>query len=198
MIDGVLVLAGGRGRRLGMPKAWLGWDGQPLLLRILDRLTQLSAEPPIVVAHPGQELPHGDYQRVDDRITDCGPLAGMAAGLKACAERYSSARIAVTGCDYPFAEAVLFETLAHMTPAAAVVLPRWRGRTHPLHAIWSADLWVECHRSVAAGQLAVQSLVQNTSHHVVDATEIDALADPDRALLNLNDRADLKRARASS
>ncbi len=161
-------------------------------------MTQLSAEPPIVVAHPGQELPHGDYQRVDDRITDCGPLAGMAAGLKACAERYSSARIAVTGCDYPFAEAVLFETLAHMTPAAAVVLPRWRGRTHPLHAIWSADLWVECHRSVAAGQLAVQSLVQNTSHHVVDATEIDALADPDRALLNLNDRADLKRARASS
>jgi molybdopterin-guanine dinucleotide biosynthesis protein A len=198
MINGVLVLAGGRGRRLGMPKAWLDWDGRPLLLRILDRLAPLAAEPPIVVARPGQALPDGNYQRVDDRITDCGPLAGLAAGLKACADRHPGARIAVTGCDYPYAKATLFETLATLAPEAAVVLPSWRGKTHPLHAIWSADLWIECDRAVTAGDLAVHSLVQRTPHHFVDATEIESLTDPARVLLNLNDRADLKRARASS
>ena len=198
MINGVLLLAGGHGRRLGMPKPWLDWDGQPLLLRMLDRLAPLAAEPPIVVARPGQALPDGDYQRVDDRITDCGPLAGLAAGLKAFADSDPGARIAVTGCDYPYAKATVFETLAALAPEATVVLPSLRGKTHPLHAIWSADLWIECDRAVTAGDLAVHSLLQRTAHHIVDAAEIESLTDPARSLLNLNDRGDLKQARASS
>lgn len=198
MINGLLILAGGRGDRLGMPKAWLDWDGQPLLLRILDRLAPLAPESPIVVAQPGQELPDGDYRRVDDRIADAGPLAGLAAGLNEHANSRTDARIAVVGCDYPFADRGLFEALADLAPDAAVVLPRWGSRTHPLHAIWNAELWLECDRAVAAGQLAVYALLQRVSHRVIDASEIDALTDPERVLLNLNDRNDLKRARAFS
>lgn len=198
MIDGLLVLAGGRGRRLGMPKAWLDWGGQPLLLRILDRLAPLAPEPPIVVAQANQELPDGDYRRVDDRIADSGPLAGLAAGLNEHANHKTDARIAVVGCDYPFAHPRLFKALAELFPEAAVALPRWGSRTHPLHAIWSAELWVECDRAIAAGQLAVHALLQGVPHRIIDATEIDALTDPERVLLNLNDRDDLKRARALS
>jgi molybdopterin-guanine dinucleotide biosynthesis protein A len=130
MINGLLVLAGGRGRRIGTPKAWLQWDGQPLLLRILDRLSPLAPEPPIVVAQPGQELPSGHYRRVDDQIPDSGPLAGLAAGLKKYAKDKPDARIAIVGCDYPFADAKVFEALAELAPKAAIVLPRWGSRTH--------------------------------------------------------------------
>jgi molybdopterin-guanine dinucleotide biosynthesis protein A len=167
MINGLLVLAGGSGRRLGTPKAWLEWDGQPLLLRIIDRLSRLALEPPIVVAQPGQELPSGDYRRVDDQIPDSGPLAGLAAGLKRHAKDKPYARIAVIGCDYPFAD------------------PK-------------AELWVECDRAVAAGELAVHALLRRVPHHVVDAAEVNASTDLERALLNLNDRDDLRRARAFS
>ncbi len=198
MIDGLLVLAGGRGHRLGMPKAWLEWNGQPLLLRILDRLASLAPEPTIVVAQPGQELPNGKYRRVDDLIADSGPLAGLAAGLAKHAKNKTDAHIAVVGCDYPFAHPKVFEALVELAPDAAVVLPRWGGRTHPLHAVWSADLWVECDRAVAAGKLAVHTLLKCVPHRVIDAAEIDALTDPERVLLNLNDRDDLKRARALS
>lgn len=198
MIDGLLVLAGGHGNRLGMPKAWLEWDGRPLLLRILDRLATLAPESPIVVAQPGQELPDGDYRRVDDRVPDSGPVAGLAAGLNEHANSRTDARIAVVGCDYPFADPKVFEALAEFAPDAAVALPRWGSRTHPLHAIWNAELWLECDRAIAAGQLAVRALVQCLPHHVIDAGEIDGLTDPERVLLNLNDRDDLKRARAFS
>jgi molybdopterin-guanine dinucleotide biosynthesis protein A len=198
MIDGLLVLAGGHGRRLGMPKAWIEWDGQPLLLRILDRLAPLAPEPPIVVAQPGQELPDGNYQRADDQIADSGPLAGLAVGLNKHANNKPDARIAVVGCDYPFADPRVFKALAELAPDAVAILPRWGSRTHPLHAIWSAKLWVECDRAVAAGQLAVHALLQRVPHRVIDAAEIDALTDPERVLLNLNDRDDLKRARAFS
>lgn len=198
MIAGVLILAGGRGQRLGMPKAWLEWDGNPLLLRILDRLTPLAPEPPIVVAQPGQALPRGDYRRMDDQIADSGPLAGLAAGLSEYADKKTDARIAVVGCDYPFVDPGVFEALAKLAPEAKVVLPRRGSRTHPLHAIWSAELWVECDRAVATGQLAVHALVKNLPHRVIDAAEIDSLTDPDRVLLNLNDRDDLRRAQAFS
>ncbi len=198
MIDGVLVLAGGRGDRLGMPKAWLEWRGQSLLLRILDRLAPLGPELPIVVAQPGQELPAGDYRRIDDRIADSGPLAGLAAGLRAHVSDRSDARIAVVGCDYPFADPAVFEALAERAPEAKVILPRRGSRTHPLYAIWSAELWIECDRAVVAGELAVHALVQRIPHRVIDAAEIDPSIDPDRVLLNLNDRDDLRRARAFS
>jgi molybdopterin-guanine dinucleotide biosynthesis protein A len=198
MINGLLVLAGGRGRRIGTPKAWLQWDGQPLLLRILDRLSPLAPEPPIVVAQPGQELPSGHYRRVDDQIPDSGPLAGLAAGLKKYAKDKPDARIAIVGCDYPFADAKVFEALAELAPKAAIVLPRWGSRTHPLHAIWRAELWAECDRAVAAGELAVHALLRRVPHHVVDAAEVNPSTDLERALLNLNDRDDLRRARALS
>src|SRR5689334_10214103 len=50
-----IVLAGGRSRRMGSPKAWLGWHGSTLLRRTCG-----------VVAREGQ-----------------GPLQGLLAGLEA-------------------------------------------------------------------------------------------------------------------
>src|SRR5947208_3859822 len=55
-ICALLILAGGKSSRMGRPKAWLPFHGQPMLARVLDRLAPLFEER-VVVRAPRQELP---------------------------------------------------------------------------------------------------------------------------------------------
>src|SRR5437899_11335341 len=78
----LVVLAGGRSSRMGRPKAWLPFHGQPMLARVLDRLAPLFEEQ-VVVRAPGQELPDVEARFVADEQPGLGPVAGLAAGLAA-------------------------------------------------------------------------------------------------------------------
>jgi molybdopterin-guanine dinucleotide biosynthesis protein A len=51
------VLAGGEGRRMGLPKGDLALDGRPILKRLLDRLVWLVST--LLVTAPGREHPTG-------------------------------------------------------------------------------------------------------------------------------------------
>src|SRR5437879_8946661 len=78
----LVVLAGGKSSRMGRPKAWLPFHGQPMLARVLARLGPLFAEC-VVVRAPDQELPPVDARLVEDEAPGQGPVAGLAAGLAA-------------------------------------------------------------------------------------------------------------------
>ncbi|HUP01645.1 MAG TPA: molybdenum cofactor guanylyltransferase [Gemmatimonadota bacterium] len=190
----VLVLAGGSSRRLGTSKAWLAWDDTPLLIRILERLSPL-AERTIVAARPGQALPDGRFERVDDDLPGAGPLAALAAGLARVAADDPAARVAVSACDYPFADPNLLAALAVAAPQADVVLPRWQGELHPLQAVWRAAVASRCAHALGEGTRRVRDLIARLDGVVVDAAGLAGVLAPGRALLNLNDPADLDRAR---
>jgi len=192
-LDALLVLAGGEGRRLDAPKAWIGFAGRPLLLHVLHRLASIATTRPIVVARPGQPLPSGAYRRVDDTEPGAGPLAGLAAGL-AAVERPAS-RVAVSACDYPFADPTLFHALHAADPEADVVVPRAAGHLHPLQAVWRSDAGPVCAALLAEGERRVRFALARLTTRVVEARDLQGV-DPDRALLNVNVPAELDRARA--
>src|SRR5437764_557611 len=81
----LVVLAGGQSSRMGRPKAWLPFRGQPMLARVLGRLAPLFTEQ-IVVRAPGQELPAVAARFVEDEAPGQGPVAGLAAGLAAVSQ----------------------------------------------------------------------------------------------------------------
>ena len=191
----VLVLAGGEGRRMGGAKAWLAWRGRPLLLEVLERLEPLAPGAVWVVAAAGQDLPAGAYRRADDEDPGAGPLAGLAAGLAAVAAGGLAGRVAVSACDYPFADSRTFQALAVADPAAPLVLPRWNGHLHPLQALWHTRLAESCRAALARGERRVRPVVEAAGATVVDAESLPGGIDPERALLNLNDRESLARAR---
>src|SRR5687768_17318246 len=179
---------------MGTDKAWLGWRGRPLLLEVVDRLALLAADSIWVAGRQGQDLPFGPYRRVDDDVADAGPLAGLAAGLAAIAAAAPDTRVAVSACDYPFADPRLFQALAEIEPRAELVLPRWDEHLHPLQALWSAHLAESCRAALAAGERRVQMVMDTAVTTIVDARTLIGI-DPDRALLNLNDAKSLARAR---
>src|SRR5229473_2461422 len=93
----LIILAGGKSSRMGRPKAWLPFHGQPLLARVLDRLAPLFEER-VVVRAPGQELPDVEARFVEDEELGLGPVAGLAVGLAAVTRPLAF----VVSCDAPF------------------------------------------------------------------------------------------------
>ncbi len=92
-----LVLAGGRSSRFGRDKLAERIDGRTLLDSAIDGLTPASTEI-LVIAAPdaAPDLPAG-ARLVHDPVAFEGPLAGVAAGLRAARESI----VLVVGGDMP-------------------------------------------------------------------------------------------------
>src|SRR5438876_5532919 len=131
----LVILAGGRSSRMGRPKAWLPFHGQPMLARVLDRLSPLFEER-VVVRAPGQDLPEVEARFVEDEEPGMGPVAGLAAGLAAVTRPLAF----VVSCDAPFVDPkVVAHLVERCRPPFAVVVPVWEDRPQPLHAVYRAD-----------------------------------------------------------
>lgn len=81
-----IVLAGGRGSRLGgVDKAWLTWRGRPLIETTLTCL-QPQVEQVLVVAnaHATRYAALGVACVGDSREGQLGPMAGLEAGMQRC------------------------------------------------------------------------------------------------------------------
>ena len=105
-----VVLAGGRGRRLGgQDKGLLEIDGRPLIEHILELVTpQVTAV--IINANRNQPI-YSSYGHpvISDNMTDYqGPLAGFAAALSVCNTDY----IITLPCDGPFVPGDLVNRLS--------------------------------------------------------------------------------------
>jgi molybdopterin-guanine dinucleotide biosynthesis protein A len=101
-----VVLAGGRSRRMGRPKATLELGGRPLLAWPLAAAREARLEA-IVVAKPGSALPEVDVPVWHEPETPSHPLTGLVAALERAAPR----PVVALACDMPF---VSPETLARL------------------------------------------------------------------------------------
>ena len=73
---------------MGTAKAWLDFDGQPLLQRVVSAVGR-AANPVVVSAAAEQDLPElaPQVQVVRDTVPDAGPLQGLADALAALGHR---------------------------------------------------------------------------------------------------------------
>ncbi|SDW22494.1 molybdenum cofactor guanylyltransferase [Marininema mesophilum] len=128
----IIMLMGGRSRRMGRDKALLELDGEPMVYRILRLLNGVGR--PIAVCNPEGVLLPLTIPMVMDHWQDCGPLAGIHAGLAHGREEMAL----VVACDMPFVSPVLGETLMKtmIKEKKDAVIPRVAGKEHPLFAVY--------------------------------------------------------------
>jgi molybdopterin-guanine dinucleotide biosynthesis protein A len=200
-----IVLAGGRSTRMGTPKAELEWHGSTLLRRAACIAQRAVDGPVVVVRAPGQklaQLPPG-IEIAQDAHSNRGPLEGLAAGLRAIADRADA--VYLTGVDAPFLHpAFVRRVLALLGPDDDVALPHAHGFAQPLAAAYrAATVGAPLRALLQAGeQLGTRALMQRC--RVRQLGEAALLADPavaafDPALdsvLNINDQDELDAARA--
>jgi molybdenum cofactor guanylyltransferase len=198
MSFGAVVLCGGESRRMGRPKAWLPF-GEELMLERVVRLAGTVAQPMIVVAAPGQELPAlaADVAIVRDSVSGRGPLQGLAAGLAAFDN--SVDLIYATATDVPFLEPRWMTRLVELAAGYDLVIPHVAGYYHPLAALYRPAAVLPAIESLLlADRLRPVFLVEAVKTRVVDEGEMRAIDPALDTLRNLNYPEDYERALADA
>ena len=190
---GCIVLAGGKGLRLGRDKALETVDGQSLLQRVVTQLSSFSDEI-IIVTAKGKSLPqffdNPSFRIVADAYPGRGALVGLASGLAASKAGYNLA----VACDMPFLNPALLRYMLGLTAGVDLVLPRLNDMVEPLHAVYAKSCLAPLERLLGEGHMRFNALFGLVRVRYVEAEEIDRF-DPRRlSFFNVNTGADLERA----
>ncbi len=121
------IFVGGASRRMGVPKGLLERDGVTLVDRWLALFAARGVEARLVGRRP--EYAAWDALALDDDPPGVGPAGGLAALLRAAADRDAIA----VACDMPFVTAPVLGRLLSATAAPAIAARR-EGRWEPFFA----------------------------------------------------------------
>jgi molybdenum cofactor guanylyltransferase len=190
-----VVLAGGRATRMGGgDKGLLTIGGEPLLKRVLARLSPQVDD--MALNANGDAARFADYGLpvLPDSVEGfAGPLAGVLAGLDWAAAR--GARMIVTAAaDTPFFPCDLVprlllaaEGMEHPLVLAATPDPRQGSVRHPTFGLWPVALRDDLRQSLDGG---LRKVVLWTDRH----GGREALFEDEDAFFNVNTPEDLARA----
>jgi molybdopterin-guanine dinucleotide biosynthesis protein A len=145
-----------------------------------------AAQPIVVVAAPGQDLPplSGDVQIVRDEHEGRGPLEGLAAGLQALPKGIEAGYL--TSCDAPFLVPAFVRRLAELLGEADIAVPEVDGRRHPLSAVYRPRVLPVVRRLLDANRLRLGDLPDETATRFVSANELTNVDPTLQTLRNLN------------
>jgi molybdenum cofactor guanylyltransferase len=179
------VMAGGRGTRMGRPKAAVELGGRPLIAYPLAALAGAGLEA-VVVAKRDTPLPELEVTVWHEPNEPAHPLCGILAALE-----QAGRPILACGCDMPFLVPKLLLHLA--TRSRPLVVPRAGGRLHPLLARYGPALLDPLGRALDSAE-PLHEVVSRLDPFLVDEHALRRFGDPERLLFNLNTPEDLARA----
>lgn len=182
---------------MGRSKAWLSFGSEPLLARVVRRLSTV-AQPIVVVRAAGQTIPDlpPDVLITEDAAADRGPLQGLAAGLSLLKEHAEVAFVSST--DAPFIDPLVVKHLAALRETAHdLVVPHALGRHHPLAAVYALSVLPTIEDMLKHDQLRVMDLVRRVQTRVVEEDELRRIDPGLRFLMNVNTPQDYAAALAA-
>jgi len=182
---GGVILCGGRSSRMGRPKAWLPFDGELMLPRVV-RLLSGVVDPVVVVAAPGQALPSlpSQVSIIYDEREGRGPLQGLVAGLAALRGRADAAYL--SSCDAPFLKPAFVRRLIELMGDAVACAPRVGRRLYPLPAVYRVEAADAAARLLTEGRLQASLLLDLVPTRIVEAAELADVDPTFQSLRNLN------------
>jgi molybdopterin-guanine dinucleotide biosynthesis protein A len=173
MVGGV-VLAGGRSRRMGRPKATLEWHGSTFVRRVSGLVARVADGPVVVVRAPGQELPELPFEVVEDAREDEGPLQGIAAGLAALRGRAEIAY--VSAVDVPLLDPTFVRRVVEAVGDADAAAP---AGPQPLAAAYRIELADTAERLLAEGERRARALLEHARVNWLYEPGPESIDDPE-------------------
>jgi molybdopterin-guanine dinucleotide biosynthesis protein A len=189
-----IVLAGGKGLRLGRDKVREIVGDRNLLQRVLSQLSSFNNDV-IVVTAGKKSLPqligYPRFRIVTDTYPGKGALGGIYTGLAASNTFYN---LVVAG-DMPFLNQALLRYMIQLSAGFDLVVPRLGELTEPLHAVYSKRCLAPIERLLNQGGLRVNALFNLVKVRYVETEEIDIYDPKHLGFFNINTEADLEMAR---
>ena len=189
-----VVLAGGKGLRLGRDKTSETINGTSLLERVISQLSFFNSDI-VIVGAKRQSFPRlaaqSRFRIVTDTYPGKGPLVGIYTGLTVSDSFYSL----VVACDMPFLKRDLLQYMMQGAADFDVVVPRLGNMVEPLHAIYTKNCLAPAERLLKQDNLSVYELFPLVKVRYVEAEEIDRFDPQHLSFFNINTQADLETAR---
>ncbi len=211
-VSGIIV-AGGASRRMGRDKAFIDFDGVPLIARVLERVQPLCTEVTIVANDQPAYAQFG-VPVIGDLYPGKGSLGGTYSGVLAAREQY----VLAVACDMPFLNTELLKYLISLAPQFDVVIPRaadlvtktpraekLRKRQRllakqvdlqPMHAVYAKTCLPAMEARIREGDLRLIGFHDDVRVHVVEPAEVDRFDPQHLSFFNANTPEDLEVARA--
>jgi molybdopterin-guanine dinucleotide biosynthesis protein A len=174
---------------MGVDKALLEMDGQPLVHLVAHRLSQV-ADPILIAPGARGRLGRLGYREVEDAAPGGGPLSGIVAALEASPRPL----LAVVAVDMPFASPDVIRLLARLIGDASVALPVTAEGTQPLHAVYATDALEPLREALAGGVRGVREALSRLPVRRVERGEWGPGDRSGLFAMNVNRPQDLARA----
>jgi molybdenum cofactor guanylyltransferase len=188
----LVLQAGGQSRRMGRDKGLLPFLGQPLIQRLVERLSPIASEVLVTTNRP-QDYAFLGLRLVEDLLPGRGALGGLYTALSAA--RFPL--VAVVACDLPFANPALLEDAARLLVESDAdgIVPRSPSGLEPLHAVYRREPCLPVVKAaLEAGQLKLIDWFPQVRLLEQSAGEIAALDPGGLAFFNINAPQDLLQA----
>ena len=132
----IVIQAGGRSKRMGQDKALLPFLGEPLILRVINRISHLADEMLVTTNQP-QDFSFLNVPLVSDITPGRGALGGLYTALSAATHN----TVAILACDMPFInpDLIAAERDYLFKMQADLVVPTTENGMEPLHAVYRKD-----------------------------------------------------------
>lgn len=185
-----VILSGGRSRRMGRDKAGLSLAGQSFLDRMERVLAPLVDGVYVSVDRPGR---YPGYQELADLRPGQGPLAGLEGAFL----RTGAEEVFLAAVDLPFASPALAARLLALAEGwDACVIRRQDGGLEPLFGVYRRSCLPHLSACLDEGRRAVRAMLDRVNCRYVEERELPEF-DLERALWNVNTRADFQQVEAS-
>jgi len=190
---GCIVLAGGKGLRLGRDKTVESVGNTSLLERVVSNLSLFNSDI-IIVTAVKQFLPQFiDYPKlrlVADIYPGKGALGGVYTGLATSDSLFNL----VVACDMPFLNQDLLRYMVQLADGFDLVMPRLDNLVEPLHAVYSKGCLAPMENLLRQDNLKVSNLLTLVRVRYVEAEEINQFDPKHLSFFNINTEADLETA----
>lgn len=186
-----VILAGGRGSRIGSDKSGLELKGRKLIDRSSELMMDLFGRCLIVVGHEKSPvfgfLPCDADIAIDD-FKGKGPVGGLYTALSRILTPY----MFIMACDMPFPSRRLIERMTYISGEHDAVVPISRGYPEPLFAIYSRKSRIVFEQSLMSGRLKIQDSLDMLNTKYLKESEYSDIEDSRKSFLNVNTKEDAK------
>lgn len=150
------VFAGGASTRMGTDKAFLRFGDESLIERQLRCLGETGAVEVLISGRVGVDYSRFGLTVVHDQLPDSGPLAGLAAVLKAA----TFEKILVLAVDMPAMTSAMLMKIVSMCEDDMGCVPIDDRGFEPLAAAYSKQLLPLAEEMLAAGRYSMREFVK--------------------------------------
>ncbi|HTN32121.1 MAG TPA: molybdenum cofactor guanylyltransferase MobA [Pseudomonas sp.] len=167
----VLLLAGGRGQRMGgRDKGLLPWRDRPMIAWLHDVVRPLTDDLIISCNRNAERYRPCADRLVSDAEADFpGPLAGIRAGLAVARHPW----LLVLPCDAPNVDSALLTSMRHAALPGRPLLLRQGTQWQPLFCLLPTSVQPELERAWREGQRSPRHILTALNAVALDCTEDD-------------------------